>query len=172
MKKTVRILFVCMGNICRSPTAEGVFRKMIAGTPLEGRVEIDSAATHDYQIGAAPDVRAIHHAARRGIDLTSIRARQVTTADFRHFDYVLAMDENNLEHLKALSPKRNVHKAALFLDYSPTRGQAGNQREVPDPYMGVDADFERVLNLIEHGCAGLFTHLLNELADTRSGDKA
>ena len=84
-----------MGNICRSPTAEGVFRKLIVGTPLEDRVEIDSAATHDYQIGAAPDVRATHHAARRGIDLTSLRARQVTTSDFRDFDYVLAMDEQN-----------------------------------------------------------------------------
>jgi protein-tyrosine phosphatase len=172
MKKTVRILFVCMGNICRSPTAEGVFRKMIVGTPLEDKVEIDSAATHDYQIGSAPDVRATHHAARRGIDLTSIRARQVTTSDFRQFDYVLAMDENNLEHLKALSPTRHAHKAELFLNYSPTRGQAGNQMEVPDPYMGDDKDFERALSLIEHGCAGLLKHLLNELADSASGDKS
>jgi protein-tyrosine phosphatase len=171
MTKAVRILFVCMGNICRSPTAEGVFRKMIVGTPLEDKVEIDSAATHDYQIGAAPDVRATHHAARRGIDLTSLRARQVTTSDFRYFDYVLAMDENNLEHLKAMSPTRHAHKAELFLNYSPTRGQAGNQMEVPDPYMGDDKDFERALNLIEHGCAGLLKHLLNDFANPAIGDK-
>jgi protein-tyrosine phosphatase len=171
MKKPVRILFVCMGNICRSPTAEGVFRKMVAGTPLQDKVEIDSAGTHDYQIGAAPDVRATHHAARRGVDLTSLRARQVTTSDFRDFDYVLAMDEKNLEHLKALSPARHAHKAELFLNYSPTRGQAGNQMEVADPYMGDDKDFERALNLIEHGCAGLLQHLLGELADSASGDK-
>ncbi len=160
-----------MGNICRSPTAEGVFRKMIVGTPLEDKVEIDSAATHDYQIGAAPDVRATHHAARRGIDLTSIRARQVTTSDFRHFDYVLAMDENNLEHLKAMSPTRHAHKAELFLNYSPTRGQVGNKMEVPDPYMGKDEDFELALNLIEHGCAGLLKHLLNDFANPAIGDK-
>jgi protein-tyrosine phosphatase len=171
MKKPVRILFVCMGNICRSPTAEGVFRNMIAGTPLEDIVEIDSAATHDYQIGAAPDVRATHHAARRGIDLTSLRARQVTTTDFRNFDYVLAMDEKNLEYLKALSPARHAHKAELFLNYSPTRGQAGNQMEVPDPYMGEEKDFERALNLIEHGCAGLRQHLLNAFADDASGNR-
>jgi protein-tyrosine phosphatase len=165
MKKPVRILFVCMGNICRSPTAEGVFRKMIAGTPLEDKVEIDSAATHDYQIGSAPDARSIHHAARRGVDLTSIRARQVTVSDFRQFDYVLAMDEVNLKYLKALSPTRHAHKAELFLNYSPTRGQSGNQAEVPDPYMGEEKDFENVLNLIEHGCAGLRQHLLNAFAD-------
>jgi protein-tyrosine phosphatase len=171
MKTPVRILFVCMGNICRSPTAEGVFRKMIAGTPLADKVEIDSAGTHDYQIGSAPDARSIHHAARRGVDLTSIRARQVTTSDFRQFDYVLAMDEVNLEYLKVLSPSRHAHKAELFLNYSLTRGQAGNQSEVPDPYMGEEKDFERVINLIEHGCAGLRQHLLNALADDGSGNK-
>jgi len=145
---------------------------MIIGTSLENTVEIDSAATHDYQIGSAPDVRATHHAARRGIDLTALRARQVTSSDFRESDYVLAMDEKNLEYLKALSPARHAHKAELFLNYSPTRGQAGNQIEVPDPYMGEDKDFERALNLIEHGCAGLLKHLLNELAVSASGDKS
>lgn len=154
-----------MGNICRSPTAEGVFRKMIAGTPLEDKVEIDSAGTHDYQIGSAPDARSIHYAARRGVDLTSIRARQVTVSDFRQFDYVLAMDEVNLDYLKALSPARHTHKAELFLNYSPTRGQSGNQSEVPDPYMGEEKDFEHVLSLIEHGCIGLRQHLLSVFAD-------
>ena len=144
---------------------------MIAGTPLEDKVEIDSAGTHDSQIGSAPDARSIHHAARLGVDLTSIRAREVTVSDFQQFDYVLAMDEVNLEYLKALSPTRHAHKAELFLNYSLTRGQAGNQSEVPDPYMGEEKDFERVLNLIELGCVGLRQHLLNALADDAAGNK-
>ncbi len=145
---------------------------MVIGTPLESKVEIESAATHDYQIGAAPDARSIDHAARRGVDLTAIRARQVASTDFRDFDYVLGMDEANVEHLKALSPGRYAHKVELFLNYSPTRGQHGNQTEVPDPYMGDAKDFARALDLIEHGCIGLRQHLLNTLADASAGKKS
>ncbi len=161
MKKPVRVLFVCLGNICRSPTAEGVLRKMIVGTPLENKVEIDSAATHDYQVGAAPDARSIDHAARRGVDLTSIRARQVVTNDFRQYDYVLAMDENNLAHLQAMSSDRHTNKIKLFLNYASNKTQNQTRLEVPDPYMGNAGDFERVLDLVEDGCAGLVQHLLD-----------
>ncbi len=160
MKKTVRILFVCLGNICRSPTAEGVFRNMIAGTPLENTVEIESAATHDYQVGAAPDARSIDHAARRGVDLTPIRSRQIETSDFRRYDFVLAMDESNLAHLRAMSPDRYASKIELFLNYASNKVQDQTRLEVPDPYMGNAQDFERVLDLVEDGCAGLVQHLL------------
>ena len=161
MKKPVRILFVCLGNICRSPTAEGVFRKMIVGTQLENKMEIESAATHDYQVGAAPDARSIDHAARRGVDLTAIRARQIVTSDFRQYDYVLAMDENNVEHLQAMTPDRYANKIELFLNYASNKTQNQTRLEVPDPYMGTAKEFERVLDLVEDGCAGLIRHLLD-----------
>jgi protein-tyrosine phosphatase len=170
MKKPVRILFVCLGNICRSPTAEGAFRKMIVGTPLENEVEIESAATHDYQVGAAPDARSIDHAARRGVDLTAIRARQIVTSDFRQYDYVLAMDENNVEHLRAMAPDQYANKIELFLNYARNTTQNQTRLEVPDPYMGTAKDFERVLDLVEDGCAGLIRHLLD--TTSKSAPKA
>ena len=154
-----RVLFVCMGNICRSPTAEGVFRKMAADSRLETHVEIDSAGTHGYHVGAPPDPRAIEHAAKRGYDLSVLRAREVSPRDFEHFDYVLAMDETNRRHLADMCPTHLRHKIELLLDY----GGGEDDAEVPDPYYGKSADFERAIDLIESGCAGLRDYLLDQL---------
>ena len=118
---TVRVLFVCLGNICRSPTAEAVFRQHVKAAGLEQRIEIDSAGTGNYQIGKPPDLRACSAAAKRGYDLTARRARQVRLSDFYDFDYVLAMDEANLEALKRLCPPEHVDKLGLLTDFSSTR---------------------------------------------------
>jgi protein-tyrosine phosphatase len=159
MKATIRVLFICTGNICRSPTAEGVFRKMVAEGPLNGHVEIDSAGTHGFHVGAPPDARAIEHAARRGYDIQGLRARQTSADDFEHFDYLLAMDELNVRHLRAMSPTRLKHKIELLMDY----GGGKDDTEVPDPYQGEDRDFERALDLIEKGCEGLQEYLVDQL---------
>ena len=150
----MKVLFVCTANICRSPTAEGVFRKLVANTPLDS-IEIDSAGTHDYHVGAPPDLRAVEHAAKRGYDLQHLRARQISPADFEQFDFVLAMDDANIDHLRAMCPTRLSEKIELLLDY----GGPDDQREVPDPYQGRPRDFERVLDLIEAACIGLKTYL-------------
>ena len=152
----MKVLFVCTANICRSPTAEGVFRKLVANTPLD-RIEIDSAGTHDYHVGALPDPRAVEHAAKRGYDLQHLRARQISPADFEQYDFVLAMDDANIDHLRAMCPTRLSEKIELLLDY----GGPDDQREVPDPYQGRPRDFERVLDLIEAACIGLKTYLLD-----------
>jgi protein-tyrosine phosphatase len=159
MKPSIRVLFVCTGNICRSPTAEGVFLKLTADGPLAGHVEVDSAGTHGYHAGAAPDPRAIEHAAKRGYDISGLRARQVSAADLDHFDYVLVMDELNVRNLRAMSPTRLKHKIERLLDY----GGADHESEVPDPYYGEARDFERALDLIEAGCRGLHDYLLDQL---------
>ncbi len=156
-----RILFVCTGNICRSPSAEGVMRKLIVDTPLESRVDIDSAGTHGYHIGAPPDARSVEHAARRGVDLTPLRARQIMTADFARFDYVLAMDEINMKYLRAMCPAKFAGRVKLLLEFAV--GAEG--LEVPDPYYGEANDFERVLDLVERGCHGLQQALLTQLSD-------
>ncbi len=163
----MKVLFVCMGNICRSPTAEGVFRKLAMERGLSGQLEIDSAGTHGFHVGRPPDPRSIEHAARRGYDLTALRAREVVPADFERFDYVIAMDGNNVEHLNAFCPDHHLKKVRLLLDYA----RAGKRSEVPDPYQGKPKDFERVLDLIEQGCRGLVDHLIEErwvLAKRRS----
>lgn len=153
----MKVLFVCTANICRSPTAEGVFRKLVGDTPLKDSVEIDSAGTHDYHLGAPPDPRAVEHAAKRGYDLQHLRARQISPADFEQFDFILAMDDANIEHLKAMCPTRLSEKIELLLDY----GGPDNQRVVPDPYQGRPRDFERTLDLIEAACLGLRAYLLD-----------
>ena len=154
----MKVLFVCMGNICRSPTAEGVFRKLAMESGLSGQLEIDSAGTHGFHAGRPPDSRSIEHAARRGYDLTALRAREVVPADFERFDYVIAMDENNVEHLNAFCPDHHLKKVRLLLEYA----RDGKRSEVPDPYQGNPKDFERVLDLIEQGCRGLVDHLIEE----------
>ena len=113
----MKVLFVCMGNICRSPTAEAVFRKMVEEGPLKGKVDIDSAGTHGYHEGAPPDARAVSHAAKRGYDLTPLRAREVSPSDFERFDYVIAMDETNRRHLTSMCPTRLQNKIELMMDY-------------------------------------------------------
>lgn len=147
----MQILFVCMGNICRSPTAEGVVRAHLERAGLTSGVTIDSAGTHDYHIGAPPDARATKAAASRGYDLSDLRARHVTEFDFARFDRILAMDRDNLSLLRQACPAEHRHKLALLLEYS--RNFA--EREVPDPYYGGADGFEHVLDLIEDAAAGL-----------------
>jgi len=149
----VRVLMVCMGNICRSPTAEGVLRALAARERVE--LEVDSAGTHGYHVGDPPDPRAIHHAHRRGYDLTRLRARQVVVDDFERHDLVLAMDEPNLARLRQLCPPGQAHKLKLLMEYAPQ----GGVREVPDPYYGGAEGFERVLDLAEDAARGLIGEL-------------
>jgi low molecular weight protein-tyrosine phosphatase len=150
-----RILFVCMGNICRSPTAEGVFRKLLAERAPELDVEIDSAGTHGYHDGAPPDPRACRAAERRGVDLKPLRARRVTERDFERFELVLAMDEQNREFLLEVCPAEYRHRVRLLLEFAPHL----ERREVPDPYYGGSTGFEHVLDLVEEAATGLLAHL-------------
>lgn len=151
----VKVLFVCLGNICRSPTAEGVFRQVVDRAGLLEHIEIDSAGTHAYHVGEPPDTRAQESARRRGIDLSSLRGRKATRVDIERFDYVLAMDEENLQNLLSICPPGLEDKIGLLLDYAPAR----SEREVPDPYFGGDQGFERVLDMIEEAAEGLLAHL-------------
>ena len=148
---TVSILFVCTANICRSPTAEGVMRTLLARAGLEGEVEVDSAATHDYQLGMPPSEGARQAAARAGYELGPCIARRVGPADFDHFDMILAMDRSNLASLLAIAPTRSREKVGLLLDYA----EAHRGKEVADPYGGSERDFAAALELIEDGCRGL-----------------
>ena len=153
--RKIKILFVCMGNICRSPTAEGVFSSYINNQNLSEAFEIDSAGTHAYHIGDAPDLRAQWAARERGVELKHLRARKVTDADFSEFDHILVMDDENLHNLLSVCPSEFKHKIQLFLDYSPEQ----NTREVPDPYYGGAYGFERVLDLIEAASEGFIAFL-------------
>jgi len=148
------ILFVCTGNICRSPTAEGVFRYHAEQAGTIERLDIDSAGTHAYHTGEPPDRRARAAAERRGMSLDDIYARRVTSGDYERFDYIIAMDEENLARLHDESPEEHRGKLHLFLDFS-----AGDEREVPDPYYGGAAGFERVLDLVEAASRGLLETL-------------
>jgi protein-tyrosine phosphatase len=150
-----RILFFCMGNICRSPTAEGVMRAKLAAAGLADVVEVDSAGTHGYHVGEPPDARSQAHARERGIELGALRARQLVAADFDRFDLVLAMDRANLAHAERIAPAAHRARLRLLLDYAPQVGV----REVPDPYYGGAAGFERVLDLIDAACEGLLAEL-------------
>jgi protein-tyrosine phosphatase len=157
---TARVLFVCMGNICRSPTAEGVFRSVLERDAPELRVEADSAGTHAYHVGQPPDPRALKAAERRGIDLAKRRARQVTVEDFDRFELILAMDRLNHVTLLELCPPEHRTRVRLFLEFAPHLGHL----EVPDPYYGGANGFERVLDLVEEASRGLIEHLRNQLA--------
>jgi protein-tyrosine phosphatase len=150
-----RVLFVCMGNICRSPTAEGVFRKLLADRAPELDVEVDSAGTHGYHDGSPPDPRACRAAERRGVDLKPLRARRVDSRDFEHFELLLAMDEQNREFLLEICPPEYRSRIRLFLEFAPHL----ERREVPDPYYGGSTGFEHVLDLVEEAAAGLIEHL-------------
>ena len=140
-----------MGNICRSPTAQGVFESLVASTDLAQRVQIDSAGTHAYHVGEQPDPRATQAAAKRGIDLTRQRARRVEAADFARFDYVLAMDTSNLDDLLSICPDEHLGKVHLFLEFA----GPSVRHDVPDPYYGGQQGFERVLDLVEEGAQAL-----------------
>lgn len=151
----VKVLFVCMGNICRSPTAEAVFRAKVVAAGLSEYIQIDSAGTHDYHIGSQPDNRTQIAAKQRGYDLSALRGRQVTAQDFQNFDYVLAMDLANLTILQRLRPADSNSHLGLFLAYA----RSHSQREVPDPYYGGAAGFERVLDMVEDAAEGLLDYL-------------
>lgn len=151
----VKVLFVCMGNICRSPTAQGVFEALVRREGLEGQIEIDSAGTHGYHVGKPPDPRAQEAALRRGIDLSGLRARLARPEDFLEYDYILAMDESNYEDLRELCIPDYEDRLRLFLDFAPQSGV----REVPDPYYGGRQGFERVLDLIEQAATGLLADI-------------
>jgi protein-tyrosine phosphatase len=153
---TTRILFVCMGNICRSPTAEGVFRKLVQERAPHLQVEIDSAGTHAYHVGEPPDRRAIAAAARRGIDLSGLRARMVDESDFEGFDLLVAMDQLNREVLLDRSPDEYRERVRLMLEFAPTT----DVEDVPDPYYGGPVGFEHVLDLVEEASKGLLDELL------------
>lgn len=183
-----RVLFVCLGNICRSPTAHGIFRQLLsdqvaknndksgaavdAGTPLflsSGvplTIELDSAGTAAWHEGKAPDSRSVAHAARRGIDLRDLRARQVQARDFLEFDYILAMDKDNLTHLQAMAPVDFRGHLGLMLDFVPN---ACCGVDVPDPYYDAESGFEQVLDLLDEACRGLLQSLI-EHKETHKSD--
>lgn len=146
-----------MGNICRSPTAEGVFRHFAAESGAAPLLEIDSAGTHAYHVGEPPDRRAQAAAERRGIALDYIRARRVTAEDFVRFDYVIAMDNDNVARLRDLAEPEQHHKIRLFLEFA-----EASEQEVPDPYYGGSAGFERVLDLVEDASRGLLETLRSD----------
>lgn len=152
------VLFVCMGNICRSPTAEAVFRHKLAQHALATQVGHDSAGTHAYHVGEAPDGRSQTHATRRGYRMNDLRARQVHAEDFAAFDLILAMDKQNLRLLQQQCPPGLRHKISLFLDFAD--GLQG--QEVPDPYYGGADGFETVLDLCEAAADGLLAHLAGD----------
>ena len=162
MKNKVSVVFVCMGNICRSPTAEAVFRRYVENAGLAECILIDSAGTHDYHIGDPPDSRAKRAAQQRGYDMSSLRGRQVEENDFQRFDYVLAMDRANLAILQRLVPPASDAQVRLFLDYA--RHHA--EHEVPDPYYGGAEGFERVLDMVEDAAQGLLQNIRERHFDT------
>lgn len=151
------ILLVCMGNICRSPTAEGVLRSRLAAEGLLDTVHLDSAGTHGYHIGRAPDVRAQAAARRRGYDLSELRARQITVEDFYRFDWVLFMDDDNHQDLLRICPPAERHRLRRLLSFSARH--AGTDTAVPDPYYGGQEGFEQVLDLVEAAADGLIAAL-------------
>ncbi|NER59142.1 low molecular weight phosphotyrosine protein phosphatase [Pseudomonas sp. MAFF212428] len=150
----MRVLFVCLGNICRSPTAEGVLRHQLHLAGLADQVEVASAGTGDWHVGKPPDSRTQRAALQRGYDLSAQRAQQVSPQDFGRYDLILAMDNSNLEHLKALQPSNGKAELDLFL-----RRFDAEVDEVPDPYYGGEAGFDRVLDLVESACRGLVVEL-------------
>jgi protein-tyrosine phosphatase len=163
--KPTNVLFVCLGNICRSPTAHGVFESLLRGAGLDQFITVDSAGTGDWHIGEPPDRRAVRSAFERGYDLSHLRSRQVKAGDFQTFDFILAMDLKNLSNLQRLAPRQFSGKLNLFLDYTDLPKPA----EVPDPYGGGQDDFEQVLSLIEHAAEKLLHHLVTNWAQPLVG---
>lgn len=156
MDERVSVLFVCLGNICRSPSAEAIFSRLVEKRGLADKVRIDSAGTGDWHVGASPDVRAVEAAKRRGYDLSQIRARQIGENDCLDHDYVIVMDEHNLRTVQALCPDAKVHR---LLDFAPDQ----KVRDVPDPYYGGDSGFDEVLDLIEEATQGLVAEIQTRL---------
>ena len=155
-----KVLFVCMGNICRSPTAHGVMQHKVENRALLNRIEIDSAGTHAYHVGEQSDPRSRATAARKGIDMEYIRARKISILDYDEYDYILAMDAENLDLIHYYAPNDHKAKVSLFLAYANQAGTVDEQ-EVPDPYYGGDAGFEHVFSLVDRGCDALIDHILS-----------
>ncbi len=156
MNKT-KVLFVCVGNICRSPSAQGVFEKLIHNKGLSYLFEVDSAGTHSYHVGSASDSRSISSAQKRGIDLTSQHARQAKSRDFEKFDYIIAMDDDNFENLKQICPSPEFeNKLFTMMSFSENKYYT----EIPDPYYGGESGFDLVLDLLEDACNGLLKQIL------------
>lgn len=153
----IKVLFVCLGNICRSPTACGVFARQVADSGLSDQVRVDSAGTSGWHNGAKPDSRSVQLAAGYGYDLSFIRSRQINEQDFIEQDLILAMDKENLNSLRQMCPPEFAHKLRLFLDFADLPVS-----EVPDPYFGGSEGFARVLNLVELGGVALLNHLKND----------
>ncbi len=151
----ISVLFVCLGNICRSPTAHGVFARLVENSGYSKSILVDSAGTGDWHLDHAPDQRTAQVAASKGYDLSDLRARLVTSADFAQFDYILAMDNANLKDLRAMQPADYQGHLGLFLDFS----SQSEYLEVPDPYYGGDEGFELVFGLVEDASAGLLQHI-------------
>ena len=156
--KKVNILFVCMGNICRSPTADAVFKQYVQAAGLENLIYVDSAGTHAYHTNEPPDKRAQNVAKKRGYSMHELKARSVESKDFVRFHYILAMDKDNLEILRDRCPPTHHYKLDLFMKYS---SQWDTLQEIDDPYYGGSYGFERVLDLVEESSQGLLTHLLD-----------
>ena len=154
----IKVLFVCMGNICRSPTAEGVFRHVVDEAGLAMQIAADSAGTSDFQKGDPPDKRAQQAALRRGYNLSRLKARQVRPQDFHEFDHILAMDQKNLRDLNAIYPNGASAQVSLFLAYA----EKSKLKEVPDPYFGGPQGFELVLDLVEDAAEGFLQHLIKQ----------
>lgn len=167
MQPQFAVLIVCTGNICRSPTAEGVLKAKAAARGFAGWLRVDSAGTHDYHVGEAPDPRAVRHAAARGYDLSELRARQVAPADFRAFDHVLAMDRSHLAILRTIAPAAPRSRLGLFLEAS----ASWPDEDVPDPYYGGAAGFERVLDMVEEAAEKWLERLASERAASRGEDR-
>ena len=161
--RPIAVLFVCMGNICRSPTAEGVFRALVRREASDLPIEIDSAGTHDYHVGAPPDRRSQAAARQRGIELNDLRARLLTAEDFERFDYVLVMDARNMADAAAIAPARYSARLQRLMEYAPDTGF----ENVPDPYYGEASGFEQVLDLTEAASRGLLESLRAGVARSR-----
>lgn len=151
----IRVLFVCLGNICRSPMAEGLFTHLVESAELTDQIEVASCGVGDYHVGEPPDPRATREAQRRDIDITSLRGRVIRNDDFYRFDYILCMDHDNLSALRQAAPADARAHVGLLLDFS--RGEEG--QEIGDPYFGDTDNFEHVADQIRDACVGLLTHL-------------
>jgi len=158
----VAVLFVCLGNICRSPTAHAVFQQIVNAQALGSEIQIDSAGTGDWHLGHAPDARSTATAAERGYDLSDLRSRLVTSADFMQFDYIIAMDNSNLSNLQVMRPSEFSGELQLFLNYT-TKDRYSDYTEVPDPYLGGPDGFDLVLDMIEDASLGLVNHIKADL---------